>query len=628
MDRAAIRKGFFMKKYLSLLLVLALLLGTLLCFPLTATAATEDGLSFTSSYLYKGSAAYDRTPNTFEAWINLPKSAASSRAGIILGNYGDSSPCINFEIHPNGRPRLYWSDTSGTTDWIFTDVNVCTGEWVHLSVVRDEPKNEVRCYVNGELASTIKITKDTRDLLCVDPFVLGGDWRADNGMYFRGKILSVATYADVRTQEEIQSDMTAPELDSELIAYYDLSGVPADGSIEDASGNGYDLSRGKMVLWVSTADKEPVTDFDYTFAVVGDTQVLTQKHPDHLRTLYDWILTNKQSKKIKLVMGLGDITETSSDAEWTLAMENILSLEAQIPFSLVRGNHDSVTSFNKHFPYNDYEYLVDGTYDESMINSWQKLTVGERKFIIFTLNYGASDDVLDWAAEIIDEHPDYNVIITTHCYLFRDGTTLDQEDVCHPATTGGHNNGDHMWDKLIKNHENIVLVLSGHDPCSRVVTTQDEGEYGNIVTQMLIDPQGVDASMGGLGMVALLHFSENSDEVQIEYYSTVKGQYFKPENQYTITLDFVGEDPIDESQNRPQDDEAQDLPLPSDDTAEDTDTKTEPDDTKTEPDDSKTDADNGSGTLPMTTVWIIVGAAAVIIAALCVTLIVLLKKRK
>ena len=83
-------------------------------------------------------------------------------------------------------------------------------------------------------------------------------------------------------------------------------------------------------------------------------------------------------------------------------------------------------------------------------------------------------------SEIIENHPNHQVIITTHAYLYRDGTTLDSGDVCPPSISGGTNNGDAIWDKLIKKHENIVLVLSGHDPCDSIILAQDKGENGNI----------------------------------------------------------------------------------------------------------------------------------------------------
>jgi hypothetical protein len=98
-----------------------------------------------------------------------------------------------------------------------------------------------------------------------------------------------------------------------------------------------------------------------------------------------------------------------------------------------------------------------------------------------------------------------------------------------------------MWDKLIKKHENIVLVLSGHDPCDNVVYAQDKGVNGNLVTQMLVDPQGVDKAQGGVGMVTMLYFSADGKTMQVETYSTDKKAFFLEENQFTLTLDLAGD---------------------------------------------------------------------------------------
>ena len=125
--------------------------------------------------------------------------------------------------------------------------------------------------------------------------------------------------------------------------------------------------------------------------------------------------------------------------------------------------------------------------------------------------------------------------------MYRDGTTLDQKDVCPPVTTGGYNNGDHIWEILITEHENITMVLSGHDPCDQIIVTQEKGEAGNTVTQMLVDPQGADEVIdGGLGMVAILYFSEDGRDVTVEYYSTIRQQYYLGVNQFTMTVDVVG----------------------------------------------------------------------------------------
>ena len=80
-----------------------------------------------------------------------------------------------------------------------------------------------------------------------------------------------------------------------------------------------------------------------------------------------------------------------------------------------------------------------------------------------------------------------------------------------------------MWDKLIRKHENIVLVISGHDPCDKIVMAQGKGDGGNTVTQLLIDPQSLDNSTTeNYGMVAMLYFSEDGSKVSVEYISTTK----------------------------------------------------------------------------------------------------------
>ena len=205
----------------------------------------------------------------------------------------------------------------------------------------------------------------------------------------------------------------------------------------------------------------------------------------------------------------------------------------------MRGNHDTVGTFQKYFPWSDYKDVFEGSYNNSMMNTYRTLVIGENKYLLITLDYGANDAILAWASDLCEEYPDHNVIITTHAYLFRDGTTLDQRDVCPPATTGGHNNGDHMWSKLISKHENIVLVISGHDPSELVVVSQQQGEHGNTVTQMLVDPQTSDSGNGGLGLIAMLYFSEDGRNVTIEYYSVLRKKFYQSLNQFSFTLDTL-----------------------------------------------------------------------------------------
>ena len=525
----------------------ALLVVMMLCLPIYS--AEGDGLTFKEDGIYKVIEAYEESPNTFEAWIKVGTNV-TGRAGVIIGNYGHGTPNVSFEIHSNGAPRLFITDeNNNNSDYIFKNVRVNTGQWIHLSIVRDATDKKVYCYVNGELKET-KTDNYTGNPEVVRSMCVGGDLRTGNAQYFKGEIRSVAVYSNARTASEIATDKTEYGTD-ELIALYDLTSV-RNGRIADVSGNNYDVRF--EATWLDPSDKAPATGYAYSFAVIGDTQVISDKYKDKFGAIYNWILGYAEEKNTKFVFGLGDITEHSYDSEWTVAMNAIKQMDGELPYSLVRGNHDSVATFNKYVSYNDYKDTIDGSYNASMINTYRELVVGELKYLIFTLDYGAADAILDWAGEVIEDHPGHNVIITTHAYLYRDGTTLDDGDVCPPSADGG-NDGDDMWEKLIKKHENIVLVLSGHDPCDNIIMTQTQGDNGNTVTQMLIDPQGADSGLGGVGAVAMLYFSEDGKDVTVEYYSTFKDKYFMGDSQFTMTLNVVQPLEGDEEQTPTEDPE-------------------------------------------------------------------------
>ena len=493
-----------------------------------------DGMSFTAEPVYVVNKNLETLPQTFEAEVFLPKTS-SGRAGAILGNWGLGAS-LSFEVNYGGNVRFYHTDTNGKDQsLIFSQSDIRTGTWAHVAVVHDKENNLTACYIDGKLVQTLAYYEYSEDITAAK-FCLGGDNRSGNAIYFKGWIRSVSAYTDVRRAEEIAQDAkNGTDLSADnLLLHYDMPKSATNNNVEDATGNGYDVVRNRT--WFT--EKEEVTDYAYSFAVVGDTQIIADKYPDQFHNIYDFIINNKESKKIAHVFGLGDITDKDTTAEWNLAQEQISRLNGVIPYSLVRGNHDSVTKMNAYFNNEDYTSQFAGFYGkDDVCNSWRTFTVGETDYLLMTLDYGASSAVLAWAGDIIDKHPSHRVIITTHAYLYRDGTTLDQGDVCPPATSGGFNNGDHMWDKLISKHGNIFLVMSGHDPCDNVVTTQTVGDHGNVVTQMLIDPQGMDASIGATGMVAMLYFSEDGSEISVEFYSTIKNQYYKDTNQYTIDID-------------------------------------------------------------------------------------------
>lgn len=293
--------------------------------------------------------------------------------------------------------------------------------------------------------------------------------------------------------------------------------------------------------WIDPANKEPVTDYAYSFVAVGDTQNVNKKEPEKMNNIYDWIVANIESKKIKYVFGMGDVTNDSSVKEWTVAKEQHAKLDGLVPYSVIRGNHDTSFDMNKFFVTDTYKSQFEGFYEEGKIdNSWRTITIGEVDYLMITLDYAAKDAILDWAGEIIAAHPHHRVIISTHCYLYKDGNTVNKDSQYAPDSSGKMvgkiNNGDHMWEYLFRKHENIFMILSGHIACDDVLMTEAKGDHGNTVYQFLIDPQDLDTALGATGMVAIIYFSEDGKKVSVEQYSTVREQYYMSTSQFSFEI--------------------------------------------------------------------------------------------
>lgn len=517
--------------------------GLFLLFPALPTAPSDNaaGLKFTPDDLCTLSAGFETMPVTYEVWLKIPETQ-KKRSGILLGNYGgDVYPCFDLEIHDNGVPTLYYGHKSDRSETLkFTGVNVCTGDWVHLAVVNDVANNAALCYVNGEVVQLLDAITPIENTRAPR---IGGDYRQDNRQVFKGELYSMAVYSDVRSAEEIQSDMKAYGTDA-LLGAWDLSWISDARQIADASQNGRSLSWPQ--IWFDKDEKAPVGDYDFSFAVLGDTQLANVFNKGSFPKLFDWIVENRDEKKIAYVLGMGDITDVDTNREWQQAADGFAKLDrAGIPYALLRGNHDSTFKFNQTFDTAPYNQSYNGTFDNTLANSYRKVIIDGIKYLIFTLDFGARDNVLEWAGGIIEDHPTYNVIITTHAYLYPTGDPIKWGDSYAPTNSDPeNNNGIDMWKRLISKHENIVLVLCGHESHPYIICTQQEGEAGNVVTQILTDQSCVDSDFFYAGfdtanIVTMLYFSEGGSHVTVECFSTTYEKFYRAENQFEFNLNVI-----------------------------------------------------------------------------------------
>ncbi len=272
----------------------------------------------------------------------------------------------------------------------------------------------------------------------------------------------------------------------------------------------------------------------YTILVIPDTQEITRLHEDILTNMYNKIILNHEKWNVKMILHLGDVVNDGSKDEhqFTINKEGFNQFsENDIPYLISIGNHDydnlislnrDALMFNKYFGLNEYKNkpYFGGSYNETSENIYLKLTLGKTKYLFLALEFGPSDEVVSWANQVIEKHLDYKVVVVIHSHLHLNGNH-DNETVRHnPKSYPGltkPNNGDDMWAKCFKKHQNIWLVVSGHYVGKNISYLYGLGDQGNLVFQIFQNWQY--ETLGGMGRFLLYTVNEKENKVTIQTFN-------------------------------------------------------------------------------------------------------------
>ena len=339
---------------------------------------------------------------------------------------------------------------------------------------------------------------------------------------------------------------------------------------------------------VSAADVQPVIpedwtdasiagDPEFTLAFVGDIQALTEmdyknsidddpsNDTAYVDALFDWVAENADDKKIKHVFTLGDLTEFSSandpnlsyaakdpatsnasgDKEWIIVKNAISQLDGVVPYSIVRGNHDDY-QIDDFFNYEAYTENFDGfyreesgTYKDSITNSYRLVNLGGYKFIFITLDFNPTRAVVTWLDEILTTYSDHKAIITTHTYIDMENNLATVRNLQGVLVAGKYNGAapDWIWKNCLKNHENVLMTVCGHLDGRDTHFVMTEGDNGNKIANLMVNPQLYDKDTQPTGMLFFMHFYNGGTTVKTEYYSTFLDLY-RADSHYEWEIDY------------------------------------------------------------------------------------------
>ena len=292
--------------------------------------------------------------------------------------------------------------------------------------------------------------------------------------------------------------------------------------------------------------------------LLPDTQTYAEKYPEVLDSQINWVVRN--SKQIAFVMQQGDLTQNNNDKEWKVIQNSFSKLNGKVPYVLAAGNHDmgsadgkfadvrNSTLFNNYFPYSQMSSLpgFSGVAEEGkMDNAYYIFKTGRINWLVISLEFGPRNSILNWAGSVIEKYPDHSVIINTHSYMYSDSTRQGPGDNWRPQAYGvgkdkgdsSVNDGEQIWDKLVKDHSNVRFVFSGHVLNTGVGTLVSINSKGFPVYQMLANYQeGVTGSVkGGNGWLRILDMNYKKKTLNVSTYSPYINKYKEePAQQFMI----------------------------------------------------------------------------------------------
>lgn len=513
-----------------------------------------------------------------EVYVDVTKDVSTVENNyMIFSNTNaenETNPYALF-ITEEGYPSLLY----GTTQFTLTQ-DVRTGEWVDIAVVKDDA-GYITFYIDGVVAARSDITVAALDVPTT-AHCIGADGLGTQIM--NGYIADVRVWSDVRSAEEIQSNLVEKEvgvldnglgIETEgLMGNWFLLGDIQDvlETLPDNSVYANDLVyRGSRADdWIDYEIPEEIGEDYWSVVFVPDIQMLIRTG-DYNKTwvaMAEWIADNIETENIQHVIGAGDNTNGNTAEEYNRAKEGFDKFNDLVPTSVIIGNHDYVWGipnrdsavYQSYFGEDDIlttaasntyvGYFEDPEELSTTENSYYRFSVNGTKWMILQLEYHPRVSALEWAQSILELYPDDNVIFVTHSYLDGYGNYANNTNMSYITdddVSGGSIGGttEAIWNEYLSDYTNIKMILCGHshNETGAVMTRTEVNADGEEVPVMMINAQDMDYDAGvnlhtayydykPIGMLGILRFSADGTNVALQYYAPTSEKSFSPEDPF------------------------------------------------------------------------------------------------
>lgn len=258
-------------------------------------------------------------------------------------------------------------------------------------------------------------------------------------------------------------------------------------------------------------DVMPAAAHEVSFIVIPDTQGLSNHHPELYGPLAEQVVAAREPWNVQMVLHVGDVVDRGDDdpEEYDRAAAGLGPIAAAgLPMLISSGNHDYddqlASSRRLNLFRSQFAALVADdavTFEPGGIeNSWATISTPQGNLGFLSLEFAPRDEVLAWAADLLSRHPEHQVVVNTHAHLFIDGERTRPGCAHHPhdyVGTQDGNDGEQVWQKLLRHHGNVLAVFSGHHVWDHVAHRVDRTDVGQPVLQSFQNWQGAERNGEG-----------------------------------------------------------------------------------------------------------------------------------
>ena len=297
----------------------------------------------------------------------------------------------------------------------------------------------------------------------------------------------------------------------------------------------------------------------WTIVVIPDTQMYRKPEGKKkkknqwliMQKMFQWVAGEVESRNIKSVVHVGDMTQRNVANEWANLREAYEPLDGKVPYVVCEGNHDCArgevpTGMNNVFSIDQNSKNKEsfgGSFEKDKLeNAWYTFDCGGQKFMTMAIEYNTRPEVMKWASKVIQDHPKHRVLITVHAYMSEDSRLMSKDGRPRPYNGG--------ICRLLMSHPNVEFLVCGHVYAVKKVGGElvkdqdiatghrtDVKKNGLAVHQILFNSQWI--PNGGDGYLLLLEFQPNNKDVRVKTFSTNKNKW-RIGDEFNYTLQRSG----------------------------------------------------------------------------------------